>query len=350
MFSASTSWTAPSAQVEEHVCNQEPALAVYDKMYNVHSNRYGSSARECISVKGTSFTVIQSSLDNSTRKRPGGYPSIYKGCHWGACTANSGLPVRVDELSSARSDWNTTLEADGAYNVAYDLWFHSEESARKEADSAELMIWLRSRGGVRPFGSRVGQIVVGDSTYTVYYGQQHGRRAESNYIAYVDLAGSGAASNLDIKSFIDDAVKRGYIDRRWYLLSIQAGFEIWQGGAGLTTNSFAATVNNPLGATLLNIWWPRDGAVVSGKQPFKVRLQGQPLDAYEMFWSVDGGQLNAMQDSSAEPDHKESSVDFGSWNWRDTGKRYGPFLVTFTAKDSAGTIVRQKTITIYVAK
>jgi hypothetical protein len=334
----------------EEVCNQEPAVTVYDGMYNVHSNRYGSRARECISVKGTSFTVAHSELSNSPRKKPGGYPSIYKGCHWGACTENSGLPVRVDQLNVARSDWHTTLEAEGAYNVAYDLWFHSEEFASGRANGAELMIWLRSRGNVRPFGDRVGQTVIGDSTYTIWYGAQKHQRGKPAYIAYADVADSGSASNLNIKAFIDDAVKRGYIDPAWYLISIQAGFEIWKGGVGLATDSFAATVNNPLGAASLSIWWPKDGAVLAGRQPFRARLQDQPLDVYEMFWSVDGGQLNAMRDNREEGPHKEAHVDFDGWTWRDDRGRYGPFLVTFTAKDHEGTIVRQKTISVYVAK
>jgi Glycosyl hydrolase family 12 len=340
----------PSPERSKWVCNQDPPVAVYDDTYNVHSNRYGSAARECISVRGTSFTVADSSLSNSPRNRPGGYPSIYKGCHWGSCTKNSGLPVRVDQLNSARSDWNTSLDAGGTYNVAYDLWFHSGEFASEQADAAELMIWLRTRGGVQPFGSRVGQTVIGDATYSVWYGRQKSHHGKSNYIAYTDLAGSGSASNLDVKAFIDDAVARGYIQPGWYLISIQAGFEIWKGGEGLATNSFAATVNNPLGSAPLNIWWPRDGSVISGKQPFQARLQGHDLDSYDMFWSVDGGQLNEMYRGGSESDRKEAPVDLKEWTWRKDGDRYGPFLVTFTAKDPQGTIVRQKTITIYVTK
>ncbi len=42
----------------------------------------GSSAPECISTDGSAdFTVANSSISNSTSGAPGGYPSIYKGCH-----------------------------------------------------------------------------------------------------------------------------------------------------------------------------------------------------------------------------------------------------------------------------
>jgi hypothetical protein len=38
------------------------------------------------------------------------------------------------------------------------------------------------------------------------------------------------------------AARRGYLSPTSYLLNIQAGFEIWQGGRGLGTKSFALSV------------------------------------------------------------------------------------------------------------
>src|SRR5436309_3394101 len=73
-----------------------------------------------------------------------------------------------------------------------------------------------------------------------------------------------AVSNLDIKAFTTDAAGRGYINSAWYLIAIEAGFELWQGGAGLSTNSFSTTVNNSLGAAPLNIVAPSDTSVLTG--------------------------------------------------------------------------------------
>jgi hypothetical protein len=35
----------------------------------------------------------------------------------------------------------------------------------------------------------------------------------------------------------------GYTQSDWYLIDVEAGFELWQGGAGLETNSFSVDVN-----------------------------------------------------------------------------------------------------------
>ena len=38
-------------------------------------------------------------------------------------------------------------------------------------------------------------------------------------------------------------VTRGYTKSSWYLIDVEAGFELWQGGAGLETNSFSVNIN-----------------------------------------------------------------------------------------------------------
>jgi cellulose 1,4-beta-cellobiosidase len=37
-------------------------------------------------------------------------------------------------------------------------------------------------------------------------------------------------------------VSRGYTKSSWFLIDVEAGFELWQGGAGLATNSFSVNI------------------------------------------------------------------------------------------------------------
>jgi hypothetical protein len=41
---------------------------------------------------------------------------------------------------------------------------------------------------------------------------------------------------------IADAIRRGHLHESWYLVDVEAGFELWQGGAALTTKSFSVRV------------------------------------------------------------------------------------------------------------
>ncbi len=84
-------------------------------------------AASTLSTDGNAdFTVANSAISNPTSGAPGGYPAIYKGCHWGACTSNSGLPIQVGSLTPGKvtTSWTTTQTHAGAYDVAYDIWYN----------------------------------------------------------------------------------------------------------------------------------------------------------------------------------------------------------------------------------
>src|SRR5262249_12844595 len=48
--------------------------------------------------------------------------------------------------------------------------------------------------------------------------------------------------DLDVGTLAQDAVRRGFISSSCYLIDVEAGFELWQGGAGLATGSFSVNV------------------------------------------------------------------------------------------------------------
>jgi hypothetical protein len=341
-------WTAGSAHAQS-VCGTQSPVSVNNNTYHVQNNEFDSSATECINVNGTIFNITQSAIANATNSSPGAYPSIYIGCHWGSCTANSNLPVQISAMTDARSDWNTTQPTSGAYDAAYDIWINTTPTTAGQPDGAEVMIWLNYRGTIQPFGNPVSPATIGGASYNVYEGPETSGGTTWNVISYQAQNTTLSASNLDIQAFINDAVNRGYVSASWYLIAIEAGFELWQGGAGLSTNSFSTTVNNSLGTSPLNIGVPSDGSVLSGTATFKAALVNSSLSSYQMYWSVDGGGFNAMSDNTTNAD-KEFSVDLSGWTWRDAGNYYGPFAVTFTAEDLSGNIRQQKTVIIYRAK
>jgi hypothetical protein len=83
----------------------------------------------------------------------------------------------------------------------------------------------------------VGTAVIGGRSYDVWFGRQGW-----NTISYSMVTGTTSVRNLDIGQFAADALRRDYLERSWYLIDVEAGFELWQGGAGLATNSFAVNV------------------------------------------------------------------------------------------------------------
>src|ERR1700733_1001893 len=116
---------APAQAATTTLCNSQTA-AVAGGAYTVQNNEWNSSASECITTDGNAdFTVANSSISLSGGA-PGGYPAIYKGCHWGDCTSNSGLPIEVGSLTPGKvtTSWTPSQPGGGAYDVAYDIWYN----------------------------------------------------------------------------------------------------------------------------------------------------------------------------------------------------------------------------------
>jgi cellulose 1,4-beta-cellobiosidase len=214
--------------------------------YIVQNNEWNSSASECVSTDGgADFTVANSSISNSTSGAPGGYPSIYQGCHWGNCSSGglTSTPIQVSSLTAGKvtTSWSTTQPGgSNDYDVAYDIWFNQTPTTTGQPNGTELMVWLNHNGPVQPFGSVVASNVsIGGHTYNIWEGQQ----STWDTVSYVMTSGTTSVSNLDVGTLAQDMVSRGYTKSSWYLIDVEAGFELWQGGAGLATNSFSVNIN-----------------------------------------------------------------------------------------------------------
>jgi hypothetical protein len=223
------------------LCNSQTA-SVAGGAYTVENNEWDSSASECVTTDGNAdFTVANSAINNPTNGAPGGYAAIYKGCHWGACTTNSGLPIQVGSMTPGEvtTSWNTTQTYTGAYDVAYDIWYNQTSTTSGQPNAEEMMIWINHYGGVQPAGSVVASNVsIGGNSYTVW----ESRASTWNVVSYVMNSGTTSVSNLDVDLLAADSVTRGYMSNSDYLIDLEAGFEMWQGGAGLATNSYSVNI------------------------------------------------------------------------------------------------------------
>ena len=226
---------------------QEQTASVSNGTYIVQNNEFDSSASECVTTDGNAdFTVANSSIANATNGAPGAYPSIYQGCHWGNCSSGglTASPIEVSSLTTGKvtTSWSTSQPggSSNAYDVAYDIWINQTPTTSGQPNGTEIMVWLNHNGSVQPFGSEVASNVsLGGHTYNIWYGTQ----SSWDTVTYDMTSGSTSVSNLDVGTLAQDSVSRGYTKSSWYLIDVEAGFELWQGGAGLATNSFSVAIN-----------------------------------------------------------------------------------------------------------
>jgi hypothetical protein len=218
----------------QSTCALDGTFTLNNGEFVVQNNVWGATTPQCISAVGNSgFTVTSSGANQGS---VAAYPSIYKGCHWGECSSNSGMPILVSNITSANYSWSTGGPVSGTWNISAEAWLSpSTNSTSGYNGGAELMMWLDYRG-MQPSGSQVGTVNIGGATWEVWYS-----KLQWNYIAY---RRSGASSfSGDLLDFIKDSISRGYIQSSWYLHDLEAGFEIMSGGAGFTVNNFSFTLN-----------------------------------------------------------------------------------------------------------
>jgi hypothetical protein len=211
--------------------------------YHLQANEYNSGAAFKICTDGNAaFTISTSGISVSHDGAPGAYPSIYKGCHWGYCTANSGLPVAVSAMTSSPDAVTTTYDTStinsGAWDDSYDIWYNPNRSTNNNSTGLEMMIWLNHFGGVQPAGSPGPTVTLDGIRFTVWYGGS----GNGGTVSFVANTPMNSVNNLDLGPLAAYAVSRGYMQNSWFLIDVEAGFEPWTSGQGLTADAFNVTV------------------------------------------------------------------------------------------------------------
>jgi cellulose 1,4-beta-cellobiosidase len=225
------------------------ATAVNNGAYTVQNNEWGSTRPECITTSGQpGFRVQTSQIANATYGPPGGYPSIYAGCHWGYCTAGGlgARPLRVGALAPSQVTTSLSASAPGGgdYDVSYDMWINKTATASGQPNGTEIMVWLDHHGPVQPQGAIAAHgVAIGGHAYNIWY--TRAAAAAAGTVSFVLTSPVTAVSALDLGQLIEAAIQRGYTSPLWYLIDVEAGFEIWQGGSGLAVSGFGLKVGEP---------------------------------------------------------------------------------------------------------
>ncbi|GGT09011.1 GH12 family glycosyl hydrolase domain-containing protein [Streptomyces griseoviridis] len=234
--SAATTGTAAAARAADTtICEQYGSTTIQNR-YVVQNNRWGSSAEQCVTATDSGFVLSRADGSVPTNGAPKSYPSVFNGCHYTNCSPGTSLPARVDAISSAPSGISYGFVDNAVYNASYDIWL--DPAPRTDGvNRTEIMIWFNRVGPIQPIGSRTGTATVAGRSWEVWSGSN----GSNDVLSFVAPAAIGSWS-FDVMDFVRQTVSRGLAGNDWYLTSVQAGFEPWQNGAGLTVRSFSSDV------------------------------------------------------------------------------------------------------------
>jgi Glycosyl hydrolase family 12/Cellulose binding domain/Fibronectin type III domain len=215
--------------------------------YVIMNNRWGSPGPQCIETTSTGFRITQQDGMGNTSGAPASYPAIYLGCHYTRCSQTTSLPRQISQIGSAPGSISVSYPGSGTWNAAYDIWINADNNVSGVQDT-EIMIWLNRQGGIQPIGSPSNTVNIAGRSWQAWTGNN----GQNNVVSYLFQGSALTSFSFDVMDFVDDTISRGsqWGTNNWWLTSVQAGFEPWIGGVGLTVNNFSQTVNsgqqNPL--------------------------------------------------------------------------------------------------------
>lgn len=206
----------------------------YNMISNVFNDDGGS---QCITYNNNNSWGVNASHNGSGGIKA--YPAVVYGCHYGYCSTNTGLPKQVSQLGNVHTNW-TQSSSGNAYDAAYDIWFDPSAYPGNRANKYELMIWLRwsntkpiaqnydASGNAIPYASNVS---LSGKTWNVYH--------RDNTTSFLPTTQTNSV-NIDVKPFINYMVSKGFMGSSNYMTSVQAGWEIIQGGT-FSTSSYSVS-------------------------------------------------------------------------------------------------------------
>ena len=229
---------APAAAQTEcsNTVGETYVLALDSGLYNFQMDEWNSSLNECVNISGLGFTITTADFSSPTNGAPATYTSIYRGCHWGACTTSNPFPIEENNLASASTSVNITQPSGTQNDAAYDIWFNQTSTTSGQPNGTEVMIWINHQGSIQPFGSQVATETIDGASWNVWTGNQSSWKIVS-YVAAAPVT----SANLNLVPFFTDAVSRGSLEPTWWLIDVEYGFEIWTGGDGLAMSGFSVS-------------------------------------------------------------------------------------------------------------
>lgn len=222
--------------------------------YNLQVNEYNSTAALVVTSDGATgpanFAVPVSALNVADGGAAGAGPSLYYGNHWGTVCGDGRLPIALSAITgggAVTTSWSidTSAVASGdIWDASYDAWFNASPSGNQSGDDAsnlELMVWLNSAARAIPTG---GQMATGVSVAGLTWNVWYGPGGNGPCVSYVLSPAGSSVTNLDLGLLAADATARGYLSASWHLIDVEAGFELWSGGAGLESTAFSVSVRS----------------------------------------------------------------------------------------------------------
>jgi hypothetical protein len=167
------------------------------------------------------------------------YVSVVLGWNFGAgyMVPDTGLPVQLSSNATVNTDWSFSLSGGSNQNVSYDLWV--DPSQNPTQPRCEIMLWLY-QNGVQPRGMRGADVSIDGTSWTLWY--------DPTGITYTFVRDTNTTSaSLNLNDFLQNLENNDGLSSSDYLLSVQAGSEVFTGSGELDVSAYSTTIGGSAG-------------------------------------------------------------------------------------------------------
>lgn len=203
-----------------------------------NNDYYPSTAPECITHygRGPNFLVSKSKA-RAYGSESEAYPNIFSGCSWNVCSDRSVMPARLFALHHPWVSWYANLRARGKWDANLDMWLSKVPRASGQVTGAEVMIWMQVRG-FGPVGTSTK--IDGIRWHLSYWRTRSLTHPHMTWplVIFRAVRARTAVHRLYLLPFFRLLRRLHLIRHYYYLDSVHAGFEIWNGGRGLRMKWF----------------------------------------------------------------------------------------------------------------
>jgi Glycosyl hydrolase family 12 len=245
---ASLAWAKPATGATtgwRSTCTPGAAVTTGNTAYRV-VNADSPGGSTCTSVNGsdTQFTVNRSSYVTPTVTTDTqlldftGFLSIFTGCKLGACLEPK-YPIEASLVQRELVSWSYGFKATGKFDATIDSFFNKTPTQQTIPTGGELMIWLNHQNASLG-GPQLPDVTIEGTLWHVYSGYKETDFGNWWRIAFERATPVTHVTYLDIAPFIKASIADGALAGDWYQQDLEAGFEVWSGGVGLSSYSFAA--------------------------------------------------------------------------------------------------------------
>jgi hypothetical protein len=174
------------------------------------------------------------------------YPEIQVGYSpWnGEAGPDSGFPFQAG-TKKVVAHYDVTLEASGAYNMAFEFWAVSALPPTKNSITHEVMIWIAGER-LGAAGNLVGKTTIQGNDFSIYMRKNHGDAsgANENTWTIISLLAEKPMLHgpLDVSQIIDFLLKQGYLGPHLFIANLELGDEVMRGSGSAIVRNFAVTV------------------------------------------------------------------------------------------------------------